>query len=128
MFVLHDELEVNCNEQMTIRECSDDDQLETLRRRVSETLNGNGASTCVSENGNTEVDSGRSTINLGCASGHSSRRSTCTGPPVSSGLEESWTDDERDGESDGATFSLRRRRFVSIFICIEVSKREVQVV
>lgn len=110
-----DELEVNRNEQLTVRDCSDDDQLETLRRRVSETLNGNRASTCNSENGNTEVDSGRSTINLGCASAHSSRRSTCTGPPVSSGLEESWTDDEHDGESDGVTFSLRRRRYVVIY-------------
>ncbi|XP_034232594.1 mitogen-activated protein kinase kinase kinase 13 isoform X2 [Thrips palmi] len=104
-----DDFEVNRNEQLTVRDCSDDDQLETLSRRVSETLNGNRTSTCVSENGNTEVDSGRSTINLGCASGQSSRRSTCTGLPVSSGLEEGWTDDEQEGDSDGATFSLRRK-------------------
>ena len=103
------ELEVNCNERLTVRDCSDDDQIESLRRRVSETLNGNRVSTCFSENGNTEADSGRSTINLGCASGQSSRRSTCTGLPMSSGVEESWTDDEQDGESDGQTFSLRRR-------------------
>lgn len=104
-----EELEVNCNERLTVKDCSDDDQIESLRRRVSETLNGNRVSTSFSENGNTEVDSGRSTINLGCASGHSSRRSTCTGLPTSSGLEESWTDDDQDGESDGQTYSLRRR-------------------
>lgn len=103
------ELEVNQNDQLTVRDCSDDDQIESLRRRVSETLNGNRVSASFSENGNTEADSGRSTIHLGCASGHSSRRSTCTGLPVSSGLEESWTDDDQDGESDGHTFSLRRR-------------------
>ena len=105
------EHEINCNERLTVRDCSDDDQIESLRRRVSETLNGNRVSTCFSENGNTEADSGRSTIHLGCASGHSSRRSTCTGPTLSSGLEESWTDDEQDGESDSQTFSLRRRRY-----------------
>ncbi|KAK3927245.1 Mitogen-activated protein kinase kinase kinase 12 [Frankliniella fusca] len=108
---LDDELEVNCNERLTVKDCSDDDQIESLRRRVSETLNGNRVSTCLSENGNTEADSGRSTIHLACASGsgHSSRRSTCTGLPLSSGLEESFTDDEQDGESDAQTFSLRRR-------------------
>lgn len=110
------ELEVNCNERLTVRDCSDDDQIESLRRRVSETLNGNRVSSCFSENGNAEADSGLSTINLGCASGPSSRRSTCTtSQAVSSGLEESWTDDEQDGESDGQTFSLRRRRYVFSF-------------
>lgn len=110
IFVLQVELEDNRNEQLTVRDCSDDDQIESLRRRVSETLNGNRVSSCFSENGNTEVDSGRSTINLGCTSGHSSRRSTCAGLPASSGLEESWTDDDQDGESGGRAYSLRRRR------------------
>lgn len=131
---------MNSNEQLDIRESSDDDNLEKLDRRVSQFFNenrlvhadnGNGGSTIdnralfnvmaarrsliISDKDQVTVISRgntyKSTTNVYNASSHGSRRGSIQDHNCNNDDgDDSWTDEEEGEDSDNNYTSLRRKR------------------
>lgn len=121
---------MNSNERLNIRDCSDDDNLEQLGRKVSEFITENRMSiqSNHSENGNNLVDGGLTydltpnrrgfvTINsekevtlIRC--GGSNKKIVSVYRAKDDRCDDSWTDEE--GEDTDYNHSLRRKRFVCL--------------
>lgn len=119
---------MNSNERLNIRDCSDDDNLEQLGRKVSEFITENRLSiqSNHTENGNNMIDSGltydTAAGRRGFVSVNNENEVTlirCGGSnkkivykSKDDRCDDSWTDEE--GEDTDCNYSLRRKRWVCL--------------
>ncbi|XP_025990472.1 mitogen-activated protein kinase kinase kinase 12 isoform X1 [Solenopsis invicta] len=109
--------ENNCNGNERLKDCSDDDNLETLGRKVSEIINANRL---IIDNGNGDdiiISHSRNKEDSGKLSGHYVEQSDIkirassdnTDDREDDACEESWSDEEGEDPSYTYNYSLRRR-------------------